>query len=150
LEQWRHDTAVTHQNDPRVLEGKDGKTVTFEGIQLPHRQDGRPVELTAYAFNEDRVRSEIARTQVPALSGTVTKRAFLLTIGVNDYGGAGWDLSYAAKDARVMAERLTPYLVQAGYHPEVKTLVSDDTAEQATRQSIQTAIEGIARQSTPG
>lgn len=142
LEQWRNDT--------RVVEARDKKTVPFPGIKLPRRPGPQPVvEFTAYAFNEDRVKSETAKVTIKPAPGKAARKAYLVVVGVDDYGGSGWDLRYAAKDAHRMAEVLGPRLKQAGYTPEFMMLVSDETQEQATKDKIRAAIESLAGRSTP-
>ena len=40
----------------RIGLGLDGKATHTFTVRLPHREAAGPVEFTAYAFNEDRVR----------------------------------------------------------------------------------------------
>jgi hypothetical protein len=142
LSQWQEDT--------QVIAAKDKTTVRFPGITLPHRPATEPVAFTAYAFNEDRVKSETAKATTPPASGPAVKKAYLIAVGVNDYGGAGWDLQFAAHDARQMAAVLRPRLEQAGYTtPEPTVLVSNDAVEEAIKEKIRAAIEGLAGRSTP-
>jgi WD40 repeat protein/uncharacterized caspase-like protein len=142
LKQWQEDT--------RVVEAEGKKTVPFRCIKLPHRSGKQPaVEFTAYAFNEDRVKSETAKATTQAVPGKAEKKAYLVAVGVDDYGGLGWDLEYAAKDAPRMVEVLGPRLAQAGYTLDPKVLVSDMTQEEATKEKIRAAIEGLAGKSTP-
>ena len=56
-------------------------------MRLPHGQAGKEIEFSAYAFNEDRVKSETARANyaVPEDAGPVQRRAFLISMGVNAY-----------------------------------------------------------------
>jgi WD40 repeat protein len=148
---WQDASRVAMKNDSRVVEAGNRRTVRFGGIRLPHRSgDGATVEFSAYAFNEDRVRSEVsARTKTEAAEGAAEKKAYVVAIGVNEYGATDWKLHYAAKDAREMVESLEPRLKQAGYSVEPTLLVSDQEKQDATRDNIRDAIKGIAGKSTP-
>lgn len=81
---------------------------TFSNIRLP--KDGREaVEFTAYAFNEDKVKStttEPFKFTIPKTVSSSSKkgRAFLISIGVNASENPAYDLQYAANDARKMQE----------------------------------------------
>ncbi len=57
--------------------------------------------FTAYAFNEDRVKSETmpATRQVPASPLPARPRAYLIAMGVSACQTRAWDLRYAAADA---------------------------------------------------
>ena len=138
--QWRKDTLVNQ------------KTVTFRDVKLPHRPSTQPsdaVEFTAYAFNEDRVKGATSTpTTCPALAGAVQKKAYLVCVGVNDYGSPAWDLQYAAGDASCLAAELAPRL--KGFTPVVMPpLLSDDVHTTATKDRIRAALERVAREATP-
>ena len=81
-------------------------------VRLPHGMAGKEIEFTAYAFNEDRVKSETARAT-----------SYLVTMGVNAYENQGWDLHFAANDAMHIQEALRRRLV--GYQVVPVSLVSD-------------------------
>lgn len=108
----------------------DGKaTITFKDIKLPRRADASEVELTAYAFNEDRVKSLTARqTYRPQVRPQATKgRAYVISVGVNAYENESWDLRFAANDARRLQEVVAERIARAGEQEEIVRvpLVSD-------------------------
>jgi WD40 repeat protein len=141
LKRWRQNTCV--------VEAGGKRTVRFDNLQIPHQRGPQEVEFTAYAFNEVRIKSDVGRTRVRALPGTTLRKAYLIAIGVNDYGGS-WDLQYAAVDAHRMSDVLSTCLGRVGFPCiETITLVSDDIDENATKEKIRFAIEGIAQCSTP-
>ncbi len=77
---------------------------TFK-VQLP--SDGRKLEFAAYSFNSDRVKSDTVRLAwTPPPSPPRQRRAFVLTIGVNDYAERRLTLNFAVPDAELIAERL--------------------------------------------
>jgi len=141
LTRWRRDSLV--------VEAGQNRTIRFDNLQLPHRRESEEVEFSAYAFNEVRIKSDVTRMTMKALPGVPLRKAYMINIGVNDYGGS-WDLQYAAKDARRMRDVLPQSLQNAGF-PRIETtiLVSDDLDENATKEKIRIAIEDVAKRSTP-
>ncbi len=77
-------------------------THIFSNVRLPQRAGMDQVEFTAYAFNEDRVKSATSEPVIYRLpqprSGT-HPRAYLITVGV-DVTSAGWRLGFARKGVR--------------------------------------------------
>lgn len=101
------DTAVwrrTHDLSAS-LQFREGKaTHVFRNIRLP-RDGRRQVEISAYAFNSDRVKSDTVRTIVSLPSSPATRgKTIVLTIGVNASESSGYNLNFAANDARRMQE----------------------------------------------
>lgn len=100
LAQWR---------EVNLLEERDGDGVWRAEFQIsvPTHHGGKPMEFAAYAFNEDRVKSDTARmTWTPPAMPLRPRRAFVLTIGVDDYAERRLDLNFAVADASVIADRL--------------------------------------------
>ena len=57
-------------------------------VKLPNGDLSKPVKFTAYAFNEDRVKSETASDEsykVPDDVAQPKPRAYVIAIGVNAY-----------------------------------------------------------------
>lgn len=120
---WRRDTAI-------ALDPATGSTIVkFENIQLARGAEARRVEFSAYAFNDDRVKSATAREplQMPPSAAAVTRRVYLVTIGVNAYETPRFNLRFAANDARQIAAVLSARLARSGEYAEVVPveLVSD-------------------------
>jgi WD40 repeat protein len=152
--QWRLDMQAVARNDARVVEHGNTATVTFTGVRMPTGTGDRPVNLTAYAFNSDRVRSTPVSTSIQRRERHGTPRAYLVSIGINDYGGVGWDLHYAVKDARQVSTFLPAALQKGGFEIVQERLIAD-TADlkpvevQADKQHIMQAIRRIAGLATP-
>lgn len=92
----------------RVAEAGTGKpaTLTFE-VPLPTGASAGEIEFSAYAYNEDRVKSDTARLTYDRPRVTPRKpRAYVLTIGVDHYDEARLKLNFASADARLIGERL--------------------------------------------
>jgi WD40 repeat protein len=139
--QWRIDSKVP------TTDGRT-KAVHRFTVHLARRDAGRPVRLTAYAFNEDRVKSETAADEsykVPSDITPAKPRAYVITIGVNAYQNPKWKLSYAAKDAQDISGALQRI---QGYEMVPVPLVSVDDAnsklDQATKANILSVLALLA------
>jgi WD40 repeat protein len=126
LEHWKTARKMKPIAGRVELDVKTGKlTRTFE-VRLPHGQAGREIDFTAYAFNEDRVKSETDKETytVPADAGPVRRRAYVIAMGANAYENPDWDLRFAASDATVLQQALVKRL-QGQYEVVPVTLISD-------------------------
>ena len=116
------------RKERQVLAGLGETALTFKGINLPGSGSNRPIEFSAYAFNEDRVRSAVARTQyTPASVPNRTATAYVVSVGVNAFDRQKLDLAFADDDARAFAS-LLPRSLRATrqFHSVVPvTLISD-------------------------
>lgn len=81
--------------------------VTFQ-TELPTDTVSKELTFTAYAFNEDRIKSETAKQSyvAPAVANPRKRRAFIVTIGIDEYVQSRLALRFAAADARIISERL--------------------------------------------
>lgn len=117
--------------------GTDPETGTariiFKDIKLPTASDKKSVIFSAYAFNEDGVKSmthkmkyRLRRDIEPGRSA-----AYVIAIGANSYENPAWDLSYAANDARVYAQLISSSLGATGQFDDVVVipLISDRGAK---------------------
>jgi WD40 repeat protein len=146
----------------------DGKrTFTFT-VKLPRNSQAKGVEFSAYAFNEDRVKSETARlrwsppeTATPsATEPGVKPRAYVLAVGVNANENPVFDLQFAANDARRFQEVLPQRLAATGDYSEVVpvSLISDwemqrgqkvATKRDATKANFKAVLDLLAGRSVP-
>jgi WD40 repeat protein len=155
LAKWREDMEVAARNDPGVVELPQGLVVTFKNVQFPRATDKDPVStLTAYAFNSDRVRSTPVSATIERPRELRVLRAFIITIGIDDYGGQPWDLRYAARDARQVSVYLPDALSTHGYSIEQVRLISDGgqslpNEESPTKNNVMNAIQRVVAKSTP-
>jgi len=137
-------------------------THTFHDIRIPFGLGRTPIEFTAYAFNCDQVRSPLVkriyepspRSHVPAVP---LGKAYVITVGVNDFESSDWNLEYSINDAQAIQDRLVPILAQSGRFREVvpvmltsppPTSVSSSTAA-ATRKNIQAILARLAGKQVP-
>ena len=150
-----------------VVDQKEGKReVVFPGIRLPRKAGVKDVQFSAYAFNEDRVKSETARRPfaIPAELSPRVPRAYIVSVGVNAFEDRARDLSYAANDAKQLGEALKVRLEaqrdergQARYEKVVwvglTSEVQDDpqgqrkfTHAQASKAKIRAVLQTLAGQ----
>jgi hypothetical protein len=102
IEAWRHAALVPG------TEGAASVVRTFP-VRLAARDRDQPVAFTAYAFNEDRVKSETASHDdysVPADIAVREPRAYVVAVGVDAYENPRRNLRFAATDARAVAGAL--------------------------------------------
>lgn len=102
-----------------------------------------PNRLTAYAFNQDNVKSKDANlvlTGADSLKRAGT--AWVIAVGVNEYANAQYNLKYAVADAQSFAEELRLRQTQIGRfdHVEVISLLN----ENATKANILSALQRLA------
>jgi len=109
------------------LDQKTGKLRRTFTVRLPHGQAGKEIEFSAYAFNEDRVKSLTATAGyvVPGNVGRLKRRAYVVAMGVNAYENPNWDLRYAANDAKRIQEALVKKLDKKQYEIVPLALISD-------------------------
>ncbi len=119
-------------------------------VRLPTGQE--PLQFTAYAFNDDRVKSATAHRAYtpPGVIVGSKPRAYLITIGVNSYDDPAWkDLHYAANDARQIGKSLEAGLAgQNKYEAEdivTIPLISDTAGPRlATKANLKAVLDVLA------
>ena len=145
MDSWR--------DDNRIKLGPDGRATRTFTVRLPHRDKAGPVEFTAYAFNEDRVKSETATHtyDAPANPPSVRPRAYLICIGVSASQSRRWDLAFPAADARRMREGLGGALERAGRYDVVPVLLTSERGDDgsvgtatATKANIDAVLDLLA------
>ncbi|WP_129778473.1 WD40 repeat domain-containing protein [Peristeroidobacter soli] len=142
LSRWQRTHKVVALSDgPRQLPFK---------VRVP--MDAKRVVFSAYAFNVNRIKSQAATLQVDLPNRPkIPRRAYLLTVGVNAFSDAAWNLSYAMNDA---VESGT--MLQAGLRTVVDEVVwvsllshaalpsGQPAVMQASREHIRAAIRALA------
>ena len=134
LRDWQGATEVKPDIKVKVDQKTGLMTLPPFRVKLPRGKDVSQIEFTAYAFNEDRIKSQTARWQWPEdLKAKLPKaqpvkgRAYVITVGVNAYENPDWNLKYAANDARQIQRTLSEKLSQGSEYQEVVpvSLISD-------------------------
>lgn len=118
--------------------GKGGFSTTVD-VELTEG----PNEISAYAFNNDDVKSEDASVRVLGSSGLKRQgKAYVVAVGVNVYSNPSFNLSYAAPDARLLADRLSASFAETGAYAGVEPVVLTD--QEATRHNLLFALQRLA------
>jgi WD40 repeat protein/uncharacterized caspase-like protein len=134
LSDWRAATELKPDERAGVKRNSGMLMLPPFRVKLPRGKDVAAIDFTAYAFNEDRIKSQTTRWQWPdAVKTTLPKaqsptpRAYIITIGVNAYENSHWNLKYAANDAREIQRTLSEKLAQGKEYQEVVpvSLISD-------------------------
>src|SRR5580765_6681984 len=100
-------------------------------------------EIVAYAFNSDDIKSEDASVRVvgaPALKHAGT--AYVVAVGVNEYSNPTFNLSYAAPDATLLADKLSANFAEMRAYASVRTMVL--TNQEATRHNLLFVLQRLA------
>ncbi len=130
---------------------KDGE-YTFDAIRLPHRGPKQPVVITAYAFNNDLVKSLTATKDysLPDTWPVRRGRAFLVDIGINRMAARGCNLQYAVSDAVAMQGAVRQRLEAAGFAVEAYLLTADDSQPNgSSKDRWRSVLAEIAAKATP-
>ncbi|UPU37387.1 tetratricopeptide repeat protein [Geomonas paludis] len=144
LKLFRAGQLVGFQEGKVVLDGDGQATVTFPNIRLPRREGSKEVDFSAYAFNDDGVKSLTSRTtfRLPAGIPPAQGKAYLISIGVNRHQNSAWNLQYAAGDARKIRQALERRLAGGDSHTGIVSITLAD--EQATKESIKAVFDLLA------
>ncbi len=146
------------------IELVDNKKTFMFSVKLPRNSNSKEIEFSAYAFNEDRVKSDTARATytLPPNPGFKTKpRAYVIAVGVNANENPAFDLQFAANDARRFQEVLPQRLAATGAYSEVVpvSLISDwevqrgqkvATKRDATKANFKAVLDLLAGRPVPG
>lgn len=122
----------------------DGLWSSSFQVPVPTHNAGKPMAFAAYAFNSDRVKSDTARRTWTPPAATVPprpRRAWVVTIGVDDYLEPRLALNFAVSDARVIANRLAAI---PGYEMRHISLTSAKATDgQPARQVTRADVMGV-------
>ena len=130
----------------QVRGAENNPNLTFT-VDLPTSRGNELAEFSAYAFNEDRVKSDTARLtyRQPVTAQPRPRRAFVITIGIDAYDEPRLALHFAASDAKLIAARLRAI---QGY-TDVRTITltgersADGKVTRVTRKSIQLLLSAL-------
>lgn len=149
LRLFRNGQLIGHADGILTKPGNAPFTKTFS-VHLPAGK--APLQFSAYAFNDDGVKSETARgSYQPAADVSVPRpRAYLINVGVNAHDNTAWNLRFAANDARLIGQALAPRLVAQARYEEVVVLplVSEvDGPRLATKANLKAVLDVLSGRS---
>jgi len=119
-------------------------------VPLATKDRGQEVTFTAYAFNEDRVKSETVRASYTAPQDIPARKAkaYVITIGINGYENPHRNLEFAVKDAEDMAfalQRIKDYeVVSVSLLSEARKAGAAAPMNQATKAKIRAVLGVLA------
>ena len=107
-----------------------GKTVlTFDNVKVPQRVEKSQIIFSAYAFNEDRVKSLTDRFRYDLAASAQPRKgkAYIISVGVSAFENSNFNLEFADNDAREMQTAIGQHLASTGQFSEIVpiTLTSD-------------------------
>ncbi len=148
LRLFRDGQLVGHVEGRLPLDAQGTYHGTFS-VRVPRRAGLKSLQLSAYCFNDDRVKSATARaTYVPPQPpAPVTGRALVLAVGVDTYADATlMPLQYAAADAVAMRDSLVDGLARTRAWSRVDSVLLTSTAERqtATRDNVRLVLDRLA------
>ena len=149
LEQWRENSSVKTTDGRPVTVTMGKQVITFTGIRLPQRLNVSQVGFTAYAFNEDRVKSTTSEAvfyTLPQPRPEVKRRAYVIAVGVDATSDPSLRLGFAPHSAREI-EQLLKEKLRNQYEVVTVPLISEyreDNADPgrnlATKEHLQTVL----------
>jgi WD40 repeat protein len=139
--------------DGRLRLDGTGKTqVTFDNVRLPHTAGRQQVAFSAYAFNQDGVKSATVEAGygMPVLAPQ-RGRVHILAIGVNTNANERFNLQYAASDAKLIGSTLKQKLEALGEYSgvDLTELISDGSLDGARREQMKAEIQRLAKVVSP-
>jgi hypothetical protein len=153
-QQWRATSVVKDDADKTITASQGAREVAFPDIRLPQRQEVAQVGFTAYAFNEDRVKSATSPVRefpLPKERKPVQRRAFLITMGVDVTSDPAWRLSFAPNGAnrieKLLTERL-PSFYKIVPVPLLSAWNKDVLTDEATKGHLQAVLRILSGQAS--
>jgi len=109
IEAWRASTRV--ELDPTSRK----RVIDFKGIRLPRDPGRQDVSFSAYAFNNDRIKSDTDEKRFAlANQASRARHAYVITVGVNAFQNDVFgDLDFAVNDAKRFGQELRERLNRA-------------------------------------
>lgn len=103
--------------------------------------------LTAYAFNDDNVKSGDAEVTVTGAESLKREgKAYVLAVGINEYADSRFNLKYAVADAQDFAAAVKEYQAKLNEFSEVRVIPLSDA--EATKKNILEALNRLSGNAT--
>ena len=153
-EKWR--AAMLLKQEDCASGSSPGAIACKFDVQLPLGKNVADVGFTAYAFNDDRVKTLTAKWQWPEVTRANLPRAvsakpivYVVSFGVNSFDNPRWNLKFAAQDAQSMQSVLSQKLQERQRRGEFEKvveikLISSGRVRQATKRNLRTVLELLA------
>jgi WD40 repeat protein len=100
-------------------------------------------ELTAYAFNNDNIKSEDATMKLAGPESLARKgTAYVLAVGINRYANSTFNLNYAVADADDFAQTVAAFQASLASYGDIRIIPIIDA--EATKANILSALTRLA------
>ena len=150
LRLFREGQLVGHIDGRIVKSGDKPYRKTFN-VRLPSAMHGQDITLSAYAFNDDRVKSPTVRQtyRVPSSVKARKGNAYLISVGVNQYDNPDLTLGFAANDAQAMIDTLKDRLKGTHSYQQIVpiALISNEQQHHAGKAHLQAVLDRLAGKS---
>jgi WD40 repeat protein len=122
LTAWRQANRISVDSAGQIV-------LSFDNVKVPQRAEKSQLVFSAYAFNEDRVKSltDRFRYELPASTQPRKGKAYVVAVGVSAFENSTFNLEFADNDAREMQAAIGRRLAATGQFSEIVpiTLTSD-------------------------
>ncbi|WP_250537435.1 caspase family protein [Caballeronia sp. AZ10_KS36] len=137
-------------DDP--LRARGGIDAVFSHVRLPSGHAGEQTTFSAYAFNRGGFKGPTVDTHFTRTEEFVARkrRAYLVSIGVNQYANSRFDLNYAAGDAEAFFHEMSTILKADKSIDEVISFLMTSPAypgegtASATKENIRRTLMSVA------
>lgn len=147
------------------LDATTGRTLlTFNNVKVPQRAERSQLIFSAYAFNEDRVKSLTDRFtyELPAAAQPRKGRAYIVSVGVSAFENPTFNLEFADNDAKEMQSAIAKDLAATGQFSEIvpimltsnykrqggQTIVTESSATKANLQKVLARLNNRSQQAS--
>jgi WD40 repeat protein len=123
------------------LDPPNGSAVlTFDNIKVPQRAEKTQLVFSAYAFNEDRVKSLTTRMsyELPSSATPRKGKAYIISIGVSAFENSSFNLEFADNDAREMQTAIGQGLAATGQFSEIVPVLLTSDYRKENSQTVVT------------
>src|SRR5262249_34828627 len=105
IEAWREASEIKMSDNQACRQSAPACAIVSFDVQLPKGKDVARIEFSAYAFNEDRVKSATdvwkwnsSELNLLPKAESVAPRAYIVSVGVNASQSGDWNLELAVSD----------------------------------------------------
>jgi hypothetical protein len=144
------------------LDASGHTLLTFNNVKVPQRAEKSQLVFSAYAFNEDRVKSLTDRFtyELPAAAQPRKGRAYIVSVGVSAFENSTFNLDFADNDAKEMQSAITKDLAATGQFSEIipimltsnykrqgaETIITEKSATKANLQKVLARLSNRSQQ----
>jgi WD40 repeat protein len=112
--------------------------LTFNNVKVPQRAEKSRIVFSAYAFNEDRVKSLTDRFNydLPAAAQQRKGRAYIISVGVTAFENPTFNLEFPGNDAKELQAAMARDLAATGQFAEIVPITLTSNYKKQGEQAI--------------